>query len=103
NLNTPETAIQDFLFVENRDRKYSKDLIELRAVYSVQDNEFEMNQFVAQLAGDIITLEFHINDMAMQLGRKMMAGDVIEFPHLRDDLLLDEDAPAINRYYVVQE
>ena len=32
-----------------------------------------------------------------------MAGDVIELPHLRDDLLLDERKDAINRFYVVTD
>jgi hypothetical protein len=32
-----------------------------------------------------------------------MAGDVIELPHVRDDLLLDQSKPAINKFYVIQD
>jgi hypothetical protein len=37
------------------------------------------------------------------LGRKLMAGDVIELPHLNDDLLLDATAKSINKFYVIQD
>ena len=32
-----------------------------------------------------------------------MPGDVLELPHLRDDLLLNHDRNAINKFYVVQD
>jgi len=38
-----------------------------------------------------------------KIGRKLVSGDVLEFPHLRDDMLLDEDSPAVNKFYVVQD
>jgi hypothetical protein len=41
--------------------------------------------------------------MVERMGRKLMAGDVIELPHVRDDLLLDESKPAINKFYVIQD
>jgi hypothetical protein len=41
--------------------------------------------------------------MVDRMGRKLMAGDVIELPHIRDDLLLDESKPAINKFYVIQD
>jgi hypothetical protein len=41
--------------------------------------------------------------MVEKMGRKLMTGDVIELPHMREDLLLDEDAPAVNQYWVVQD
>ncbi len=40
--------------------------------------------------------------MVEALGRKLMPGDVIELPHLRDDLLLGSE-DAVNRFYVVQD
>ena len=96
-----ELKIQDMLFLENRDRRYAKDIIELRAIYNIQDSEFDLKQFGLFISNDSIFVEFHLNDMIADLGRKLMNGDVLELPHLRDDALLDPDAKAINKFYVV--
>lgn len=97
------SEIQDPVFQENRNRRYDPDVYELLGVYNVQDLEYELTQFGQIVSSDIIFLEFHLNDSIRRLGRKLMAGDVFEFPHLRDDALLKEDTPAINKYYVVED
>jgi hypothetical protein len=98
-----ETNIQDLLFMENRDRKYDPDIFELRGVYNVSDNDFDLTQFGLFLTNDTLFISFHINDMVEKLGRKLMPGDVFELPHLRDDLLLNHDREAVNKFYVVQD
>jgi len=98
-----ETKIQDLLFLETRDRKYDKDIYELRGVYNVGDQDFDLTQFGLFINTDVLFITFHLNDMMERLGRKLMAGDVIELPHQRDDTLLDPTAPAINKWYVVQD
>lgn len=98
-----ETKIQDLLFLENRDRIYDPDIYELRGVYNVGDQDFDLTQFGLFLSADTIFITFHTNDMVDRMGRKLMAGDVIELPHVRDDLLLDQTKPAINKFYVVQD
>lgn len=98
-----ETKIQDLLFMENRDRKYDPDVYELRGVYNVSDNDFDLTQFGLFLTNDVLFITFHINDMVAKLGRKIMPGDVFELPHLRDDLLLNHDREAVNKFYVVQD
>lgn len=98
-----ETKIQDLLFLENRDRIYDPDIYELRGVYNVGDQDFDLTQFGLFLSADTIFVSFHINDMVERMGRKLMAGDVIELPHVRDDLLLDQSKPAVNKFYVVQD
>lgn len=95
--------IQDLFFLENRDRNYDPNVYELRAAYNMQDTEFDIRQFGLFLEADTLYMEFHTNDILEKIGRKLMSGDVLEFPHLRDDMLLEEDAPAINKYYVVQD
>jgi hypothetical protein len=55
------------------------------------------------LTGDTLFIEFHLNDMLNQFGRKLMAGDVLELPHQRDDALLDPDAAAINKFYSITD
>lgn len=98
-----ETKIQDLLFLENRDRIYDPDIYELRGVYNVGDQDFDLTQFGLFLSADTIYITFHTNDMVDRMGRKLMAGDVIELPHIRDDLLLDQTKPAINKFYVIQD
>lgn len=95
--------IQDLFFLENRDRNYDPNVYELRGIYNINDTEFDIRQFGLFLEADTLYLEFHINAILELVGRKLMSGDVLEFPHLRDDALLDPDAPAVNKFYVVQD
>ena len=98
-----ETKVQDLLFMENRDRKYDPDIYELRGVYNVSDNDFDLSQFGLFLTNDTLFITFHMNDCVDKLGRRLMPGDVLELPHLRDDLLLSHDRDAVNKFYVVQD
>jgi hypothetical protein len=98
-----EVFIQDLLFLENRDRRYDDTIYELRGQYNIQDNDqYDLTQFGLFLTSDTVFMNFHIESMVQSLGRKLMPGDVLELPHLRDDLLLGKDE-AVNRFYVVQE
>ena len=54
-------------------------------------------------SNDTLFITFHTNDMIEKIGRKLMPGDVLELPHLRDDLLLNHDRDAVNKFYVVQD
>lgn len=98
-----ETSIEDLLFLENRTRKYEDTIYELRGHYSPQDSDFDLTQFGLFLSNDVIYITFHINDMIDRIGRKLMSGDVLEFPHLRDDSTLDDSIEVINRYYVIND
>ena len=98
-----ELTIQDVLFMENRDRKYEKDVFELRGVYNVGDNDFDLSQFGLFLSGDTVFMTFHINDMVEILGRRLMSGDVLEMPHLLDDTALNASKGPIPKFYVVQD
>lgn len=95
------TNIGDLLLLENRDRNYDENLYELRGSYNVQDNEFDLSQFGLMLSNDTLFITFHINDMIDILGRKLMPGDVLELPHLKDDTLLDDSDDGINDYGVL--
>ena len=103
-LNDSAKNIQDLLFLENRDRKYDPDIYTLRSLYRMTDNDFDLTQFGLFLTGDTMFMVFHLNDMVNLIGRKIMVGDVMELPHLKDYYPLDEDIPAaLKRYYVVQD
>jgi hypothetical protein len=95
--------IQDLLFLENRDRKYDPDVYLLRGVYSLQDIDFNLSQFGLFLQNDTIFITFHINDTVEKLGRKIIAGDVIELPHLSDEYALNDFKYALKRFFVVEE
>ena len=98
-----ETNIQDMLFMENRDRKYDPDIYTMRGIYNVSDVDFDMSQFGLFLQNDIIFMTIPINYSVKVLGRKIMSGDVIELPHLKDEHALNDFSVALKRYYVVED
>ena len=99
-----ERTIQDLLFLENRDRKYSDDVYIIRGIYNVQDVDFNLSQFGMFLQNDTVFMTVHLNDTVERVGRKIMSGDVIELPHMKDDFSLDENIPiALKRFYVVED
>jgi hypothetical protein len=98
-----ETNIQDMLFLENRDRKYDPDIYVMRGIYSVSDVDFDMSQFGLFLQNDIIFMTIPINYSVKTLGRKIMSGDVIEIPHLKDEYALNDFNVALKRFYVVED
>jgi len=98
-----ETNIQDLLFLENRDRKYDADVYTMRGIYNVQDVDFDLSQFGLFLQNDTLMLTIHIRSSVKTLGRKIMSGDVIELPHLKDEYALNNYAVALKRFYVVED
>lgn len=98
------TNIQDLMFLENRDRKYDKDIYRLRGHYNVQNLDFDLSQFGLFLNNDIIFITVHYNDMIDIIGRKLMVGDVLELPHLLDYHPLNEAIPiAMKRFYQITD
>lgn len=96
--------IQDLLLLENRDRIYDPDIYVMRGVYRVQDVDFDLTQFGLFLNTDTLFITFHYNDMIDTFGRKLMVGDVLEVPNLKDYNPLNSALPlALPRYYVVQD
>ena len=98
-----ETNIQDMLFLENRDRKYDPDIYNMRAIYNVQDIDFDLSQFGLFLTNDTLFMTVHINSSVKTLGRKLMPGDVIELPHLKDEYALNDFSVALKRFYVIED
>jgi hypothetical protein len=98
-----ELSIQDVILMENRDRKYDEDIYVMRGIYQMQDLDFNLSQFGIFLNNDNIFMHFHLRNCVGMLGRKIMAGDVIELPHLKDEYALDDASVALKRFYVVQD
>lgn len=99
----PELGIQDLLFMENRDRHYDPDVFVIRGIYTLQDLDFNLSQFGLFLNNDNIMINFHLRSSFDAIGRKIMAGDVIELPHQKDEFALDDSIVALKRFYVVSE
>ncbi len=97
------TQIQDLIFLENRDRKYDADIYVLRGHYQTQDIDFNLSQFGLFLNNDTVFLTIHINNSVDLLGRKIMSGDVIELPNLKDEYALNDFKSALKRFYVVED
>ena len=96
--------IQDLLLLENRDRIYAPDVYIMRGVYNHQDIDFDLTQFGLFLNNDTLFITFHYNDMIDTFGRKLMTGDVLELPNLKDFHPLNPNLPrGLPRYYVVQD
>jgi hypothetical protein len=98
-----ETNIQDLLFLENRDRTYDSSIYTLRGIYNVADIDFNLSQFGLFIDQDTVFMTVHINDFIQSIGRKPLAGDVIELPHLRDEFALNDFDVALPRYFVIDE
>lgn len=99
----PELGIQDLILMENRDRHYDPDVYCMRGIYDMQDIDFNLSQFGLFLQNDTIFIMFHLRTCVDALGRKVMAGDVFELPHLKDEYALDDSLVALKRFYVVQD
>jgi hypothetical protein len=98
-----ELGIQDIIFMENRDRHYAPDVFVMRGIYQMQDLDFNLSQFGIFLNNDNIILHFHLRNCVDTLSRKLMSGDVLELPHLKDEYALDSAEVALKRFYVVQD
>jgi hypothetical protein len=96
--------IQDLLFLENRDRKYSPNIYKLRCHYSIQELDLDLSQWGLVIAAGTLYITFHLNDMVDIIGRKLMSGDVLELPNLKEFYSMDDTIPvALKRFYVVQD
>jgi hypothetical protein len=69
----------------------------------MQQLDWSLTQFGLFLANDTIFVHVHLNDSVKRIGRKLMAGDVIELPHLKDPYALNEANVALRRFYVVDD
>ena len=89
--------------MENRDRHYDQDVYVVRGIHQMQDLDFNLSQFGLFLNNDNIMMYFHLRSNVETLGRKIISGDVIELPHLKDEYALDDSLVALKRFYVVQD
>ena len=92
-------SIQDAILLETRDRRYADDAIMIRGAYRVSESELDFARYGMLLATDTVQFEFHKRELERLCGRRLVVGDVIEAPHLRD---VGIDGRPMNRYYEVK-
>lgn len=99
----PALRIQDLFLLENRDRAYSRDIYETKGIYTMEDVTFSLRRFGMFLSSDSIEIDFHYENLIETLGRPLVAGDVLELPHLRQAGFSPENPLPVSRYYVVED
>jgi hypothetical protein len=95
--------IEDLLLLENRDRAYDTNIYQMRGAYTQNDIDFNLTQFGLFLNNDTLFITFPYNKMIDTMGRKLMSGDVLELPNLKDYFPLGNVARALPKFYVIQD
>lgn len=96
------SSIGNLVFGETASRNYSLQAITLPAVYQIQEATPDLKLTGLFFNWDTMDITIHYNTMMQRVGRKIMPGDVLELPNLRDFDVLDKDS-GFNRFYVVQD
>lgn len=100
-LNDPDVylPIQDAVLGEIRDRRYADDAVHMVGVYQVSPNTLDYARFGTTMFGqDQVQMDFHKEEMERLCGRRLIPGDVIEMPHLRD---VANDGRPQNKWYEI--
>lgn len=100
--NSTLSSLSDYVFGEVTNRSYNVQAITLSAVYQVQEATADLKIPGLFFNFDTMDITVHYNTMMQRVGRKIMPGDVIELPNLRDFDVLDRDV-GLNKFYVVQD
>lgn len=96
------TSIGDLVFGETAQREYNLEAITLSAVYQVQEATPDLKMPGLFFNFNTMDITIHYNTMMQRVGRKIMPGDVLELPNLRDFDVIGKDS-GLNRFYVVQD
>mgnify|MGYP003347981617 CR=1 FL=1 len=78
------TAIQDLLFLENRDRKYDTSVYNMRGIYQTQDITFDLSQFGMFLQTGTLFIVFHIMSQGKHLFHDFTFGFLFTFAKIVD-------------------
>ena len=96
------SKIGDIIFGETAQRSYNLEAITLSAVYQVQEATPDLKMPGIFFNFNTMDITVHYNTMMQRVGRKIMPGDVLELPNLRDFDVIGKDS-GLNRFYVVQD
>lgn len=96
------SSISDLIFGDSPYRNYNLEAITIPAVYQIQEATPDLKIPGLFFNFNTMDITIHYNTMMQRVGRKIMPGDVIELPNLRDTDVIGVDS-GINRFYVVQD
>lgn len=96
------SSIGDIIFGESAQREYNLEAITLSAVYQIQEATPDLKMPGIFFNFNTMDITIHYNTMMQRVGRKIIPGDVIELPNLRDFDVIGKDS-GLNRFYVVQD
>lgn len=72
--------VQDKIFLENRDRDYSKDIISTKGYYQLLSPQTELSRFGIEIPSAVYNIKVNFNAIVAALGRPIIIGDIIELP-----------------------
>ena len=101
-VNGTLSSMGDYVYGETTQRSYNVQAITLPVVYQVQEATPDLKIPGLFFNFDTMDITLHYNTMMQRVGRKIVPGDVIELPNLRDFDVLDRDV-GVNKFYVVQD
>lgn len=96
-----KAKITDLVLGENNRRKYNLEAIRLPVVYQIQEATPDFKIPGIMYNFETMDITMHYNTMIQLVGRKIIAGDVLELPNLRDTDLYDNENGAQNKFYYV--
>lgn len=100
--NTSLKVIGDSIFGETVNRKYNPEAIKLPVVYQIQEATPDLKLPGLFFNFNTMDITLHYNTMMQRVGRKIIPGDVLELPNLRDTDIYDSNV-SMNKWYVVQD
>lgn len=91
--------IQDSLYMENRDRDYSKTSIQIKAAVTPFDAASDLSKFGFSIA-DVWTFTTSFATMVKALGRPIVVGDVLEIPF---EMQYDHNLRPVRKFVEVSD
>ncbi len=95
-------AIGNKVFGETINRKYNPEAIVLPVVYQIQEAVADYKLPGLMFNFNTMDITVHYNTMLKYVGRKILPGDVLELPNLRDTDVYGSTI-SINKWYYVQD
>lgn len=77
---TQYNNIQDMILLENRDRSYAKQFINVKGYYELVDIATELSRFGIQIPSAIYSIRIPFSTVVRSIGRPIIIGDIIELP-----------------------
>lgn len=96
------SSIGDLIFGETPYRDYNLQAITFPVVYQIQEATPDLKLPGLFFNYNTMDITLHYNTMMQRMGRKIIPGDVIELPNLRDFDVIGADS-GMNRFFVVQD